>query len=164
MILCMPERVSGGGGKFQGFCGGWDKWEGQVFGLERNRVDLKARQIMLYKTKTNRPRPVELNDVAVEALSKLPVHISCTYVFWHGEGQRYVNVASNFQAIKRKTGASFRFHDLRHKFAIEYLKEHPQGIYRLSKILGHASVKTTEIYLAYVDEVPTQKSAQEVSH
>ncbi len=28
MIFCMPERVSGGGGKFQGFCGRWDKWEG----------------------------------------------------------------------------------------------------------------------------------------
>jgi hypothetical protein len=29
MIFCMPERVSGGGGKYQGFCGRWDKWEGQ---------------------------------------------------------------------------------------------------------------------------------------
>ena len=30
MILCMPERVSGGDAKFQGFCDGWNKWEGQV--------------------------------------------------------------------------------------------------------------------------------------
>ena len=29
MILCMPERVSGGDAKFQGFCDGWNKWEGQ---------------------------------------------------------------------------------------------------------------------------------------
>ena len=28
MILCMPERVSGGDAKFQGFCDGWNKWEG----------------------------------------------------------------------------------------------------------------------------------------
>ena len=29
MILCMPERVSGGVAKFQGFCDGWNKWEEQ---------------------------------------------------------------------------------------------------------------------------------------
>ena len=34
MILCMPERVSGGDAKFQGFCHRWNKWEGQ-FGSER---------------------------------------------------------------------------------------------------------------------------------
>ena len=28
MILCMPERVSGGDAKFQGFCDRWNKWEG----------------------------------------------------------------------------------------------------------------------------------------
>ena len=30
MILCMPERVSGGDAEFQGFCDGWNKWEGQL--------------------------------------------------------------------------------------------------------------------------------------
>ena len=30
MILCMPERGSGGDAKFQGFCDGWNKWEGQA--------------------------------------------------------------------------------------------------------------------------------------
>ena len=29
MILCMPERVSGGDAKFQGFCDRWNKWDGQ---------------------------------------------------------------------------------------------------------------------------------------
>ena len=33
MILCMPERVSGGDAKFQGFCDRWNKWEGQPFYL-----------------------------------------------------------------------------------------------------------------------------------
>ena len=31
MILCMPERVSGGDAKFQGFCDRWNKWEGQLW-------------------------------------------------------------------------------------------------------------------------------------
>ena len=35
MILCMPERVSGGDAKFQGFCDGWNKWEGQARSARR---------------------------------------------------------------------------------------------------------------------------------
>ena len=40
MILCMPERVSGGDAKFQGFCHRWNKWEGQgaAQGAEARRV------------------------------------------------------------------------------------------------------------------------------
>ena len=35
MILCMPERVSGGDAKFQSYCDGWNKWEGQVAGTPK---------------------------------------------------------------------------------------------------------------------------------
>ena len=38
MILCMPERVSGGDAKFQGFCDGWNKWEGQVTVAQMHEV------------------------------------------------------------------------------------------------------------------------------
>ena len=27
IVLCMPAKISGGGRKFQGFRGGWNKWE-----------------------------------------------------------------------------------------------------------------------------------------
>jgi len=43
----------------------------------------------------------------------------------------------------------FRFHDLRHWFAVEALRG-GMGIYALSKHLGHTSVKTTEIYLSFL--------------
>ena len=33
IILCMPEKVSGGGGKFQGLWRRWNKWEGQGFSI-----------------------------------------------------------------------------------------------------------------------------------
>lgn len=36
------------------------------------------------------------------------------------------------------------------RFAVDFLRRNPRDIYRLSQILGHSSVKTTEIYLAYV--------------
>ncbi|RSV20065.1 site-specific integrase [Sphingomonas sp. ABOLG] len=44
----------------------------------------------------------------------------------------------------------FSFHHLRHLFAVEYLREGKGGFYDLSRELGHSSVKTTEIYLAYL--------------
>ena len=44
MILCMPERVSGGDAKFQGFCDRWNKWEGQVQEGRRSRGTLDRRR------------------------------------------------------------------------------------------------------------------------
>jgi integrase/recombinase XerD len=44
---------------------------------------------------------------------------------------------------------SFRFHDLRHRHAVDWLKS-GRSIYDLQLRLGHTSVKTTEIYLAYL--------------
>ena len=51
MILCTPERVSGGNAKFQGFCDGWNKWEGQdahaafILALVRERPDISLAEI-----------------------------------------------------------------------------------------------------------------------
>ena len=39
MILCMPERVSGGDAKFQGFCDRWNKWEGQASNVLRDLIE-----------------------------------------------------------------------------------------------------------------------------
>ena len=51
MILCMPERVSGGDAKFQGFCDRWYKWEGQAKNFEATiasaRAFLYAASVML---------------------------------------------------------------------------------------------------------------------
>ena len=49
MILCMPERVSGGDAKFQGFCDRWNKWEGQVSALIAQAKKLPTE---LYKSLT----------------------------------------------------------------------------------------------------------------
>ena len=72
---------------------------------------------------------------------------------------RYRNVSSKFREIVRRciakaeTGTrefrAFRFHDLRLWFAIEHLRRRG-NIYRLQKILGHSSIKTTELYLDYL--------------
>ena len=47
MILCMPERVSGGDAKFQGFCDRWNKWEGQL----ARRHDVSRNLIRIWVSK-----------------------------------------------------------------------------------------------------------------
>jgi integrase/recombinase XerD len=43
----------------------------------------------------------------------------------------------------------FRFHDLHHKHAVDYLKE-GRSIYDLQKRLGHSYIKQTEEYLQFL--------------
>jgi integrase/recombinase XerD len=92
-------------------------------------------------------------------------------VFWHGEDRRYRNVASRFRELVRRAVAKaelegrsplkpFRFHDLRHWFAVDYLRN-GGSIYTLQQILGHTSIKTTERYLDHLtpDENVASKRA-----
>lgn len=124
--------------------------EEEAASLEWPQVDLKRGEVQLIKTKTNRPRVVPLSEAARGTLEGTERHIESKVVFWHGEGQRYRNVASRLAALKKRHGATFRVHDLRHKYAIDYLRANPLQIYQLQRILGHASIKTTEMYLDYV--------------
>ncbi|MBS4051914.1 MAG: site-specific integrase [Methylomonas sp.] len=144
------------------------------FSLEHGQCDLKRHEILLPRTKTNRPRVIPLADPLLSdagiTLSITQRHLASPFVFWHGDGNRYCNVASRFAEIMRRAeqGAivekrpfqRFRCHDLRHKFAVEYLKG-GGDIYALARILGHSSVKTTEIYLAYTSEGISQKVSQQ---
>jgi integrase/recombinase XerD len=120
---------------------------------------VRGNVIDLTKTKTNTPRSFEMNDMARGTLKGTEKHTEKKHVFWHGEGSRYHNVSSQFRRIARQCIKAaekekrdfrpFRFHDLRHWYAVNYLRE-GGSIYTLQKILGHASIKTTEIYLRHL--------------
>lgn len=57
---------------------------------------------------------------------------------------------------------AFRCHDLRHTFAIRWLQQ-GGDVYALARHLGHASVKTTEIYLRWMVN-PAHRPAQKSAH
>ncbi len=61
------------------------------------------------------------------------------------------NFASRFYGIVHRTQGirPFRFHDLRHWHAVQWLKD-GRSIYDLKARLGHTSVRTTEMYLEYL--------------
>lgn len=133
---------------------------------------VRGEVIDLTKTKTGMPRSFRMDERARGTLEGTEKHPESAYVFWHGKGQRYQNVSSQFGRIARlaerdaeregKPFHRFRFHDLRHWYAVDYLRR-GNSIYDLQKILGHASIKTTEIYLSYL--TPDQISgAQKGAH
>jgi site-specific recombinase XerD len=106
--------------------------------------------------------------------------VEIPWVFWHDDGRlepngirigptRYVSLSSNLRklihAVLNPPPAKdeeppepfpvFRVHDLRHRFAVDWLRA-GKDIYDLKLHLGHTSVKTTEIYLEYLARNPAQ--------
>lgn len=115
--------------------------------------------------KGNKLRTITLAPEALELLARLPRTLGSDLIFCV-DGAPISQAASNFTHLRRdaikkakergETLQRFRFHDLRHLYAVEALRS-GKGIYELSQHLGHTSVKTTEIYLAFL--TPEQQAA-----
>jgi integrase/recombinase XerD len=120
--------------------------------------------------KRNKMRTIDLSDAAIAVLRRAASD-GADWLFSH-DGLIYKQVSSRWRNLcdgsAGKAGPDndgvtpFPFHNLRHRYAVDYLKTPlPDGrspsIYVLSQHLGHTSVKTTEIYLAYLS--PTEKQA-----
>lgn len=150
--------------------------------LERSAVDFERQQITLRHTKSGRPRALNWRTPggdAGPALSTLEDG-ETEFLFPNRAGVPYAHFAEDFgnvirrlvakRAMAGETFVRFRVHDLRHRFAIRWLKA-GGDIYRLSRHLGHTSVKTTEGYLRFLtdDELdavharPAQNPAQKAS-
>lgn len=132
--------------------------------LEWRDIDMRRGTITLVRTKTGRPRIIRMVTAGGDAetvLRAVPRHVSQPWVFWHSaDGQRYTQLSRGFADLVRRVVRDeaalgrafqrFRFHDLRHAFAIGWL-DSGGDIYELSRHLGHTSVKTTEMYLQWMD-------------
>lgn len=125
----------------------------EAVSLEWGQIDPTRGTVTLLKTKTSRPRTIELTPQAAGTIGGTVRRPDSRFVFYGPDGGPLKEFSSRFrQFAKGRKGEKelrFRCHDLRHKFAIEWLKE-GGDIYALSRYLGHSSVKTTEIYLGYV--------------
>lgn len=148
---------------------------------DRAHLDRERRQLMVIG-KRNKLRVIDLvdagEDFGFEVLNSLPASIETKALFWHRaeagprsrlgqrKADRYRQASSNFGRIveavaeqAQKQDQDFRpfpFHDLRHLHAVNWLKS-GRSIYVLQQRLGHTSIKTTEMYLAYLtpEEVQT---------
>lgn len=127
----------------------------ELVSVRRDKLDHPRRQLTV-RGKGNKIRVIDLEPFGgYDVLRDLPVMIGRPWLFWTEGGVPFRNVSSKFQAITRRLRRSdpefvpFRFHDLRHRHAVDWLKS-GRSIYDLQQRLGHASIKTTEIYLAYL--------------
>jgi integrase/recombinase XerD len=115
--------------------------------------------------KGNKRRTIQLSSQALSHFLAQPVTLRSELIFCNENGSRFVSVSSRFgarrkaTAKKRKKFLGFRFHDLRHLFAVEALRG-GMSVYRLSKHLGHTSVKTTEIYLTFLTPEEAERAKE----
>lgn len=139
--------------------------EDELLKLRRSDIDHARKQMMIRRIDEGGPKGGKTRyvDLAVfdgyAYLCSLPAYARSDLVFWHHDGQTYAQFAKQFADITRRTAEwaqengvafrRFRFHDLRHYHAVEFLKS-GRDIYDLQKRLGHSSVKVTEMYLAYL--------------
>lgn len=141
--------------------------EEEIASLRHDQVDRDRMAISLTHTKGRRAREVPIDAETLAIIDRQPQFLRSPFVFWRGAGERFKNVASQFYAtvarVARKAAQDgrdfrrFRFHDLRHLFAVEYLREGRGSLYELQQRLGHTSVKTTEQYLDHL--TPAEKQA-----
>ena len=98
--------------------------------------------------KGNKRRVVKLSPAALAHISGLARRSDL--IFPSADGP-WTSVPPAFAKTVHRAAPSvpFRFHDLRHLYAVETLRG-GELIYRVSQHLGHTSVKTTEIYLAHL--------------
>lgn len=136
----------------------------EITGIQRTDLNAKASTLTVIG-KGNKRRTVAIDDEAVRVLSSLPASIKTKRLF-HFDGEEAKNASFIFskatKAAQKKAQkdkrdfTGFRFHDLRHWFAVDWLKS-GRSIYDLQQHLGHKSVSTTEIYLQFLTKEEQEK-------
>ena len=124
----------------------------EILNLKWKNVDLERRQVLVtsdesFQTKTGRSRVVPANETVYSMLLRRS-YDNTEYVF-HRRGYKLPKdfVTHKFKAAVREAQLSeeIHFHSLRHSFAT-LLTQAGVPIFSVSKLLGHSSVKVTEIY------------------
>ena len=129
----------------------------EILELTWKHVDLARRTVTVIETKNKEKKTLPLNDDAVDVLRKVLAMNRILnlegYVFTlrgnqlkKGQLQYYFG-----KAVKVSGIAPCRFHDLRHSFATRLVQE-GVDLYKVSKLLGHKDIKTTQRYAHHYPE------------
>ncbi len=121
----------------------------ELLSLRQEQIDLRRREIHLELTKTSSPRRVPLSVTAVDTIRDLLERRgrpTSSFLFCKSDGSRIGDPKKGFVAAYARAGLTdFRYHDLRHTFASWFVQE-GGDLYRLSRILGHATLQMTARY------------------
>jgi site-specific recombinase XerD len=122
----------------------------ELLSLTWDRVDVFRKTILITGTKNGKPRTIPLNKTALGILeSKAKViSIRSKIVFHSNSGTKIDkhNLRRAFVIAMKKAGIEdFTYHGLRHTFATR-LAQSGVDLYKISKLLGHKDIKTTQRY------------------
>lgn len=150
--------------------------QNELVQAERVNLDRVRRQLRI-RGKGNKSRTIDLSPAAFAILDALPAALGCKWLFWHSAGEPYRSLSSGFRVVvhaelkaaqkaaqqnglKEPDFKTFPYHNLRHLFAVEWLKS-GKSIYDLQQHLGHTSITTTEMYLEFL--TPEEQRAVKVA-
>jgi integrase/recombinase XerD len=131
--------------------------QAELLTARRDQINHERRQITL-PGKGNKVRGIVGEPfVCYRLLRDLPAFAGTPWLFWHSDGEDYKNFSSQFAAIVARTAAwakangvefrPFRYHDLRHLHAVEWLKD-GRSIYDLQQRLARVCQNHWGLYLA----------------
>ena len=122
--------------------------QNEQLSLTWERVSLQRRDILILETKSGRPRSIPLNKTAIGVLERNAKtrSIKNDLVFFSNCGTKLnnCNLIRAFKRAVKRTGISdFTWHGLRRTFATR-LAHRGLDIYKISRLLGHEDVQTTQ--------------------
>ena len=145
----------------------------EITSLTRDAIDRKNKLLTVEYGKGNKLRVVPLDADDIRLLDRQPPYLTKPLIFWQGKGEQIINFSSRWGGYRSRVaqrGAQqndgfigFRFHDLRHLFAVEYLRYRRGSVYDLQAELGHDSITTTERYLGFLTPEETRVAKQGVA-
>ena len=124
----------------------------ELIKLQWDQIDFEKEIVILdnqnHITKGKRVRTIPLNSKALNVLEKRRLNRKGKIVFTlNGNTMRQVYLSQVFGEYVEDAGINIKlnFHSLRHTFASRLVQK-GVSIYEVSKLLGHADIKTTQIY------------------
>lgn len=127
----------------------------EIINLRWQNIDLSRRILITTREKTSVTRTLPLNGNALVLLSEKSKGRSLSgYVFFNGANRKLdrAKLKGHFKRAMKASGiAHFRFHDLRHTFATRMVQA-GVDIYKVSKLLGHKDIATTQRYTHHYPE------------